>query len=148
MFGRKSFFHAFVVIFGMFAGAAMAAEETPSGTVTLEQIEVSFIASAKTGGGVLTFQGKEYPFKVGGLGVGGIGVAKIDATGEVYRLKNVADFQGTYGGLRAGITVGKDMAQGGLWMENTKGVVMHLIPKRKGLALSLGADGILIELEK
>ena len=148
MFWRKSLLNAIVVIFGMFSTTAMAADEMPSGKVTLEHIEVSFIASAKTGGGVLTFQGKKYPFKLGGLGVGGIGVTKVDATGEVYRLKNVGDFQGTYGGLRAGITVGKDLAQGGLWMENTKGVVMHLIPRRKGLALSLGADGVLIELEK
>jgi hypothetical protein len=132
----------------MFSISAIAADEKASGTVTLEKYEVSFIGSIKTGVGELTFQGKKYPFKIGGLGVGGIGVTKINATGEVYRLKNVADFQGVYGGLRAGITVGDKGLTGGIWVENTKGVVMHLVPKRKGLALSLGADGIVIELEK
>ena len=76
------------------------------------------------------------------------GISKISATGEVYRLKKAADFQGVYGGLRAGIVVLDQGLKGGIWMENTKGVVMHLNPKRKGLALSLGVDGLAVEFEK
>ncbi len=37
-----------------------------------------------------------YPFTIGGLGVGGIGVSTIDANGEVYKLNNLASFAGTY----------------------------------------------------
>jgi hypothetical protein len=136
------------IFFGLFAMTAIAAEESPSGTVTLEQVEVSFIGSAKAGGGTLTYQGKSYPFRLGGLGVGGFGISKISATGNVYKLKNLADFQGVFGGLRAGIVVVDKGLKGGLWLENTKGVVMHLTPKREGLALSMGADGVVIELEK
>ena len=148
MFKRFVFTSAVVLLYGIASINTLAAEEMASGTVTLEQIEVSFIGSAKTGGGTLNYQGKTYHFKVGGLGVGGIGVSKINATGEVYRLKNLSDFEGVYGGLRSGIVVGKKGMEGGIWVENTKGVFMHLIPKRSGLALSLGADGIVIELEK
>ena len=137
------------VVLGLFALSAVAAmEEKPSGTVEFDQIEVSFIASAKTGGGTLIFDGKEYPFKLGGLGVGGIGVSRISGTGKVYRLKKVSDFQGVYGGLRAGIVVADKGFKGGVWMENPKGVIMHLTPKRQGLALSLGADGVAVEFEK
>jgi hypothetical protein len=38
------------------------------------------------GGGVLDYQGRRYPFDVHGLGAAGIGVAKIEAKGEVYGL--------------------------------------------------------------
>ena len=130
------------------AGHVGAADEKPTATLTFEQIEVSFIGSAKTGGGKLMFNGKTYPFKMGGLGVGGIGATFISGKGQVYRLKKLSDFQGVYGGLRAGITVADQGLKGGIWMENTKGVVLRLEPKRKGLALTLGADGVAIEFEK
>jgi hypothetical protein len=128
-------------------GTSVAAEERPTATVTFEEIEVSFIGSAKVGGGELTYKGKKYPFKLGGLGVGGIGVSKISGIGKVYRLKKLNDFEGVYGGLRAGIVVVDKGLEGGIWMENLKGVVLNLQPKRKGLALSLGADGVAIEFE-
>lgn len=137
------------VIAGLFALSAVAAkEETPSATVEFDKIQVSFIASAQTGGGTLIYKGKKYPFQIGGLGVGGIGVSRISGKGEVYRLKKVEDFQGVYGGLRAGIVVANKALEGGLWMQNTKGVVMRLEPNRKGLALSLGGDGVAIEFDK
>ena len=136
-------------IAGLFAlSVVAAAEEKPSGTITFEEIEVSFIGSAKSGGGMLTFQGKKYPFHIGGLGVGGFGLAKISGVGEVYRLNSVSDFEGLYGGLRAGIVVGETGLKGGIWMENVKGPIIHLRPKREGLGLSMGADGIVIELTK
>jgi hypothetical protein len=129
-------------------GTSVAAEERPTATVTFEKIEVSFIGSAKVGGGELTYKGKKYPFNLGGLGVGGIGVSKISGIGNVYKLKKLSDFEGIYGGLRAGIVVIDKGLKGGIWMENTKGVVLNLQPKRKGLALSLGVDGVAIEFEK
>ena len=129
-------------------GHVGAADEKPTATLTFDKIEVSFIGSAKTGGGELMYKGKKYPFKMGGLGVGGIGVSRISGTGTVYRLKKMSDFQGVYGGLRAGIVVVDKGLKGGIWMENTKGGVLNLQPKRQGLSLSLGADGVAIEFEK
>jgi hypothetical protein len=148
MWKDKTLSGVVAIFFCLFAMTAMAADETPSGTVTLEQVEVSFIGSAKAGGGALTYKGKSYPFRLGGLGIGGFGVSKISATGNVYRLKDASDFEGIFGGLRAGIVVVDKGLKGGLWLENRKGVVMHLVPKREGLALSMGADGVVIEFEK
>ena len=54
-----------------------------SGTVDIDQTRVSFLVSGSGGGGVLHFQGKDYPFSIGGLGIGGIGVTKLLATGSV-----------------------------------------------------------------
>ena len=117
-----------------------------SGTLTVEQYQVAWILSGNLGGGKLDYNGKTYDFTIGGLGVGGFGVSKIEATGEVYGLKRVEDFVGAYGQARYGI-VAADGSTGELWLQNTKGVVIHLDAKRKGLALSVGADAIYVDLK-
>ncbi len=48
------------------------------------------------GTGILTARGKRYPFALQGLEIGGVGVSKVQATGQVYHLRQVADFAGTY----------------------------------------------------
>ncbi len=126
--------------------AAAAAGKTPSGTVSIDEVQIAFIGSGNLGGGTLAYAGRNYGFKIGGLGIGGVGISKIKATGEVYNLNNVADFAGLYGQLRAGVAF-FDKSTGGLWLENTSGVVLHLNAERKGLALSLGADGVVIKMQ-
>jgi len=54
----------------------------PSGSVNIHQVQVAFIGSGAVGGGTLCFRGHRYPFKLGGLGIGGIGVSTLDATGR------------------------------------------------------------------
>src|SRR6516225_6954477 len=76
---------------------AQEAPPKPSGTVTISQVQVAFIGSGSGGGGTLHFQGRNYPFKLGGLGIGGIGVSHLDATGTVYDLRQIEDFEGVYG---------------------------------------------------
>jgi hypothetical protein len=126
------------------AGAPM--DKPLSGTLTVEQYQVAWILSGNLGGGKLDYNGKTYDFTIGGLGVGGFGVSKIDATGEVYGLKRIEDFAGAYGQARYGI-VAADVSTGELWLENTKGVVILLDAKRQGLALSVGADAIYVDLK-
>ena len=65
-----------------------------SGTVEIEQVQIAFLSSGNLGGGKLHNQGKTYEFAIGGLGVGGIGVSKIEAIGEVYNLNSLGDFPG------------------------------------------------------
>jgi hypothetical protein len=125
-------------------GPARAENPKPSGTVSIEQVQVAFLFSGNVGGGVLTYEGKSYDFTIGGLGVGGIGASKIEATGKVYNLKRLEDFAGAYGQARAGYVAG-DTSAGTLWLENAKGVYMELDAKREGLALSLGADAIYVD---
>jgi hypothetical protein len=117
-----------------------------SGTITIEQVQIAFIGSGNLGGGTLNFRGKTYPFTIGGLGVGGFGASKIEATGTVFDLKSLKDFEGLYGQARYGFAAGEKSA-GELWLQNDKGVGLSLKAKRTGLALSLGADGIYIEFD-
>ena len=122
---------------------AQSSKLTESGSVTIDQAQVAFIFSGNVGGGKLHYQGKTYPFSIGGLGVGGFGISSIDASGTVYNLFKLSDFAGAYGQARTGIVAGTRSA-GTLWLENPQGVYMKLAAKRTGLALALGVDGIFI----
>jgi hypothetical protein len=116
----------------------------PVGRVSMEVGQGGFILSAMGGKGTLTFKGRTYAFKVGGLGVGGIGVSKMTAYGEVYRLKRIEDFPGGYLQARAGYAAVE--GKGTQWLENSNGVVLQLRSRNKGLSLNLGADGLKIEM--
>jgi hypothetical protein len=127
--------------------SALAADDlVRSGTLTIEQVQIAFIGSGNLGGGTLMVGGQKYSFSIGGLGIGGFGVSKMEATGAVYNLKNINDFAGGYVQARYGIAVGS-MSTGQLWLQNAKGVVLELNAKRTGLALSLGGDAVYINFD-
>jgi hypothetical protein len=125
---------------------AFAQHPVKSGTVTIEQLQVAFIGSGGAGEGTLHFRGKSYRFSVGGLGVGGFGISKMEATGDVYNLHELSRFPGAYGAARYGAALG-DKGGGELWLENPHGVTMSLKAKRQGLAVSLGADAMIVEFK-
>jgi hypothetical protein len=110
-------------------------------TVEIEQFQVALLYSGNRGGGRLTFNGKPYDFTVSGLGIGGIGVSKIEATGRVYNLKRIENFPGSYVQARWGYAAG-EKSDGTLWLQNADGVVLELAANRTGMALSIGADAI------
>ena len=128
------------------AGPQTVDGQTPDGTLVMHQVQAAFIGSGNGGYGTLDFRGQSYPFNVGGLGVGGIGASTIDATGEVYGLKSVKDFAGSYVQGRYGFAFGT-ASKGDLWLKNDAGVVLHLHAQRTGLMLSLGGDVVVIELK-
>lgn len=134
---------AFLTLAGL---PAVAQQRVKSGTVTIEQLQVAFIGSGGAGEGTLHFRGKTYRFSVGGLGVGGFGISKMEATGDVYNLRELSQFPGAYGAARYGAAFG-DKGGGELWLENPHGVMMSLKTRREGLAVSLGADAMVIEFK-
>ena len=111
----------------------------------MTQVQAAYIGSGNAGKGVLDYHGDTYPFRVGGLGVGGIGVSKIEAYGEIYGLEHLRDFPGAYAQARYGFALGT-ASTGELWLQNNNGVIMHLKAKREGLMLSLGGDAVVIEM--
>jgi hypothetical protein len=121
--------------------------QPPSGSVEMHELQAAYIASGSGGSGVLHYQGNDYPFTVGGVGVGGIGASTIEGTGDVYNLANAAQFPGTYAEGRYGFAFGEKSA-GDLWMKNEKGVVIHLKAYRTGLMLSLGGSAIAISMNQ
>ena len=113
--------------------------------MSISQVQVAFIGSGAVGGGTLYYRGRPYPFKVGGLGIGGIGISRLDANGSVYNLRRLEDFNGVYGQARTGRAIGQH-GRGEMWLQNSNGVYLRLRARRQGLSLSLGADGMLVQL--
>ena len=116
---------------------------SPSGSVTINE---DFVTGLGGGTGTLYYQGQAYPFKLAGTVVGpGGGVAKINASGEIYKLASVADFPGRYtqstGAAGLSISGGSD-----LWLQNSAGVIMHLQGTSTGAMLTLGRDEIFIRM--
>ena len=144
--GKKSFLY-FVVMatIVMFASTGMASDAKPSGTVTMQTKAVAVGIGVSWGSGVLTFQGKEYAFKVNGLSVVDVGISQVSATGDVYSLNKVEDFAGTFTAADAGIAVGGGV--GAVAMKNQNGVVMKLTSTQKGLKLKLAAEGIKVQMK-
>jgi len=116
-----------------------------SGTVEIDSTQMAFIISGQRGSGVLEFEGDEHQFSIGGLGIGGVGVQKINAVGVVYNLSNLSDFNGIYSQIRMGVTVGKGKGQ--MALSNSKNVIMELKTSMVGAALSLGFDGMSVQLK-
>jgi hypothetical protein len=125
--------------------AQAAPPPRPSGSVSIHQVQVAFIGSGAVGGGTLFYRGRSYPFKLGGLGIGGIGVSRLYASGNVYNLNRLQDFEGVYGQARTGWAVG-EQGKGQMWLQNGNGVYLRLKAQRQGLSLSLGADGLVVRL--
>jgi hypothetical protein len=132
-------------IFVLPASAQNAPPAQPSGTISISQVQVAFIGSGALGGGTLTYRGRAYPFKLGGLGIGGVGVSRLEASGTVYNMRSLQDINGVYAQVRTGWAIG-DQGRGQMWLQNANGVILRLQARRQGLALSLGADGMVIQL--
>lgn len=126
-------------------GPAAVAGLTPDGTVEMQEVQVAYIGSGGGGTGTLRHRGRSYPFTIGGLGVGGIGASRMEATGEVFNLPDVSRFPGAYARARYGFAVGQT-SRGELWLQNDQGVIMQLNARREGLMLSLGGDAMVIAM--
>ena len=117
-----------------------------SGTIEISSTQIAFFVSGQSGGGTLEFEGMEHDFKIGGLGVGGIGIHSVNAVGVVYNLEKLSDFEGSYSQARMGMTVGKGKSTIGL-NNNKNDVFIELKSSNKGVALAGGVDGISIKLK-
>lgn len=122
-----------------------ASDKLPSGTVTIEEKEMSFIIGGSFGRGILKYDGGIYPFKASGFKVGSVGVSKISAVGAVYDLYDLSQFPGTYVAGDYGITLGGGV--GGVIMKNEHNVYMKIWSTSEGVNVTLGASGVTVKLE-
>jgi hypothetical protein len=98
------------------------------------------------GDGILTYQGKTYPFSVQGLEVLGVGYSEITADGTVYNLTRLEDFAGVYASVEASATAGSGAST--VTMKNPNGVVLTLHTLQEGAKLTLAAGGVNIDLKR
>jgi hypothetical protein len=117
-----------------------------SGYVRLKFAKAGLMLGAGGGSGVLTYRGRDYPFRVSGLSLG------VTAGGSVNRLegwasgiKQVSDFAGTYSSVGAGgAFVG---GAGGVQLGNEKGVVIALRGPKAGMEFAANVSRIAISLK-
>lgn len=125
----------------------VAAQDQPSGTISLSLTSVAAGVGAQWGHGTLTLHnGKQYQFTVRGLEVGGLGFADVRAEGEVYNLDNLADFNGVYLAAEASAAIGS--GPGARTMRNERGVVINLASAQQGVKLTLAGEGVRIALKE
>ena len=144
----RRIFITFLIIgsVALWSSTARAQEEVPDATIKISSGSVAAGIGFSWGGGVLTYQGKEYPFDVSGLSVADVGISKAEASGGVYHLKNLTDFNGNYTGVSAGATIAG--GGGGMALKNQNGVVLNLVGTTQGLKFKLGVDGVKITLKQ
>src|SRR5262245_58345481 len=143
---RSIVFLAVILLLSVGTVAIAADKRTPDATVKLSEGSVAVRIGWSWGHGQLSFQGKTYKFKVEGLSVGEVGVTKAEATGNVYDLKKLEDFDGVYGAASAGIAVQE--GKGATAVINPKGVQIVLTSITKGATLKIAAEGLKVKLEK
>jgi len=141
---RRAWIWVAVAAFVCVSGLA-AADEKPSGTVSMDSKSVAIGVGVSWGDGKLDYKGKTYTFSVKGLSVIDLGVSKVSARGKVYHLAKVEDFSGNYVAGQAGAAVGGGAAV--IALKNQNGVVMELSSTQTGVKLTLAGEGIDVKLK-
>jgi hypothetical protein len=140
-----------LVVMGLVAGMADArarrrsAAASTSAKVRILAKSVAVGVGWQWGDGTLTWRGKSYPFKIEGLSINALGASKSDAWGDVYDLKALHDFEGTYTAIEASGTLGG--GKGITSMKNGNGVRMTLHWTTQGIEVKAAPEGIKITLE-
>jgi len=133
-------------VLGLLASAGLA---TPSRAET-GQVQVLFtkaglVVGVGTGRGVLTFRGRQYPFKVSGASLGAtIGASTTKLTGRALNISGPGDIAGTYGALGAGGALAG--GAGGVQLQNANGVILQLSGPKVGVELSAALGGVTITM--
>ena len=126
------------------AGAPLAAKTSATmGTISISETQFGFLLGGSVGSGTLMYRGKSYKFKIGGISVGKIGVAKIHGVGRVSNLTDISKFAGTYVAADASATAGK--GAGSIKLKNGD-VVLEIETRSKGLQLSASGGGVKVTL--
>ena len=120
--------------------------KAPSAALKLKSKSIALGAGVSWGDGILTFQGRDYPFSVSELSLLDLGASSVTGTGKVYNLNNLSDFSGNYVATQATFAVAG--GNGELTMTNAKGVVITLSSQESGTQLTAGPSGVSINLKK
>ena len=135
------------VFWGLMSNAIAQESSNPSGSLTVTATSAALGVGWSWGNGTLTLlNGKQYHFKVSGLDVVAVGFKQATAVGNVYNLKKIKDFEGTYVAATAAGTIGGGM--GATSMRNDKGVVMDLTGVGQGIDFRLAVSGMTVTLTK
>jgi hypothetical protein len=118
-----------------------------SGYVRVKLVKAGLILGAGGGSGVVTYRGRDYPFRVSGLSLGfAAGASFIRLKGWASGLRQISDFSGTYSSVGGGGAFIGGM--GGVQLTNGQGVRIALHGPRAGVELAGNIGQITISLNK
>ena len=130
------------LVLGAPAADAEEIKLVKSGTFEIEGKSIGFLVGFRWGTGILTLNdGTRLKFSFKGAKAIETGVAVIKATGVVYNMKKVTDFEGLYSGLSGSLTLGKDLVGFVNYVNDTSGVIVAVKTSSKGVRLSAPAPG-------
>jgi len=115
------------------------------GYVRLKLVKAGLMLGTGGGSGVLTYRGRDYPFRVSGLSLGVTAGASINRLeGWASGIRQVGDFAGTYSSVGGGgAFVG---GFGGIHLGNEKGVTIALQGPRAGMEFAANLTRVRISL--
>src|ERR1700720_1736225 len=120
---RKHLAGLAMVVLVICAGLATSSHAQAPGTVSVVFAKAGLVVGAGRGRGVLTYRGRDYPFRVSGLSLGvTIGASAMRLTGRVSGLRELKDFSGIYNAVGAGGALGGGF--GGVHLTNKNGVII------------------------
>ena len=136
---------AVLVTLFMLISVASAEDEKPDAILQLSQSSLALVLGYTWGSGSLAYADKTYRVEVDGFSVLAIGFVKAEATGEVFNLKKVEDFNGTY--MAASIEGTVVAGAGATTMQNQNGVVIKLFTTTEGLNVKVSPEGVRLNLK-
>jgi len=117
-----------------------AENEKPDATLELTQVSAAIFFGYTWGGGTLTFQDKAYPVDIDAFSIFALGFAQAKVSAEVFNLKKLDDFNGTY--LAGSVEGTLGAGAGATTMRNQNGVVIQLFTTTEGLNLKVAPEGV------
>ncbi|MGV7212240.1 hypothetical protein [Bradyrhizobium sp. UFLA05-112] len=129
---------------------AFVVPATPSfaqaaGQVRVKIVKAGLLVGGGTGSGVLTWRGRNYPFRVSGLSLGitaGATISRLD--GWASGIREINDFAGTYSSVGGGFALVGGV--NGVHLRNEKGVTIVLQGPKAGLEVAANLSAITISM--
>lgn len=130
---------------------ALTVPATPSfaqaaGHVRVKILKAGLLIGGGAGNGVLTYRGRNYPFRVTGISFGitaGATVGRLE--GWASGIREIGDFAGNYTSVGGGAALVGGI--NGVHLRNEKGVTMVLQGPKAGLEFAANLSGIAIALK-
>src|SRR5260221_12567172 len=137
---------AVIVLFAVVFSTLPSLAQAP-GFVRVKLLKAGLMVGAGGGSGVLTYRGRDYPFRVSGLSLGVTAGASVSGLkGWASGIRQVSDFAGSYDSVGAGgAFVG---GIGGVHLVNQKGVRIDLRGPKAGMEFAANLGSIKISLKQ
>jgi hypothetical protein len=124
---------------------AFAEDRKPDATLELTMGSAAIVLGYTWGSGTLTFQDKKHPVVVDGFSLLALGLSQATATGEVFNLAKLEDFNGTF--MAASIEGTFGAGAGATTMRNQNGVVINLFTTTQGLNVKVTPEGVRLNIK-